>query len=631
MSRVRLQSAAWDEYLERAIEGLILLAIGIGCVFFGGVRNTELALMTGCVGLAGIVWAVRLWANPSHRFLLHPVLLPVFGFIGYAAWLVHRADVVYVARQDLWLVVLYAIAFVVALQNLHGQTSLQRISTVLAGLGSLLGLYAVAQYLSQSDSVLWLARPGQYVRRAGATFVNPNHFAGVMVVLLPIALAQTFLSRSKGPIRVFHGYASAMMAAGLAVSMSRGGWIAGGSALTLFFLWLLIRRRQMRVPALVGLAISIAGASVFLISSARAQQRIQGLTAVGTADSGNRTPLWKPAIKMVQSHPWTGVGPGHYDIRFPGFQDPAIQVSPGYAHNEYLNTLADYGIVGGGIVALGLVGLVGGIILSRKYVERGPGDLGAKGSNRTAFFVGSCIGMAAIAIHCMGDFLLHVPSIGLIVAVLGGLLASTARFASERWWMSNAWWSRIPATAAVIGALSFLLPLATVRFREGLRLNSAAVAGSVNSHLLENLMAAAAIASDNPRTSYEIGENLRRLSFEGEGQWREQALQAVNWLEKAASFNRFDPMNHLSLGLCWHWVGEANNAQQSFRKARELGPQLVTVANHYAWNLLIQGKVTEARSVFEESLTWNSWDNWFARRYLEDIDKSRWIESTPKE
>lgn len=629
MSRVRLQSAAWDEYLERAIEGLILLAIGIGCVFFGGVRNTELAFMTGCVALAGVVWALRMWANPSHRFLLHPVLIPILGFVGYAVWLVQQADVPYLARQDLWLVTLYAAAFVVALQNLHGQSSLQRISTALAGLGSLLALYAVAQYLSESDSVLWLARPAQYVRRAGATFVNPNHFAGVMVGLLPIALAQTFLSRSRGPIRVFHGYASVMMAAGLAVSMSRGGWIAGGSALILFFLWLLIRRRQMRIPALVGLAVSIAGASVFLVSSARAQQRIQGLTAIGTADSGNRTPLWKPAIRMIESHPWTGVGPGHYDVRFPAFQDHTIQVSPGYTHNEYLNTLADYGIVGGSIVALGVLALVGGIILSRKYVERGPGDLGDKGSNRTAFFVGSCIGMAAITIHCIGDFLLHVPCIGLMTAVLGGLLASTVRFASERWWLSGAWWNRIIATAAVVAALVFLFPTATLGFREGLALNRAAVAGSVNSKLLEDLTTAAAICPDNPRTAFEIGENLRRLSFEGEGPWREQAMQAIDWLGKAAALNRFDPMPHLSLGLCWHWLGESNNARDSFAKARDLGPRLVSVANHYAWNLLLQGKVNEARVVFEESLTWNSWDNWFARRYLEDIEKGRWIESQP--
>jgi hypothetical protein len=630
MSRGRLKTVAFDERLEQGIEWLIFLSIGIGAFFFGGVRPSELAVMTGCIGLAALLWIIRVWLNPSHRFLMHPVLVPIIGFVGYAVWRTGEADVAYVARQDLWLVMVYATAFLIALHNLHGQDSLQRASNVLTGIGSLLALYAVAQYLSQSDSVLWLTRPVQYLHRAGSTFVNPNHFAAMMVALMPLALAQTFLSRTKGPIRVFHGYAASMMAAGLAVSMSRGGWLAGGIALLVFFLWLLIRRRQMRIPALAGLAVTVIGASLFLVFSSKAQQRIEGITAVGTADSGNRTPLWKPAIAMLKEHPWTGVGPGHYDIRFPQYRDHTIQVSPGYAHNEYLNTLADYGLIGGIICALGVVSLVGGIMLSRKYVERGPGDLGDKGSNRTAFFLGSSIGMGGVAVHSAGDFLLHVPVIGLLVAVVCALLASTARFASERWWLSLAWWSRILVTVAIAAALTFLAPITFQGFREGHAINKAAKAGSVTPRLLEDLKAAAALAPDNPRTAYEIGENLRRLSFQGDAQWREQALEAVDWLQKAASINRFDPLNHLALGLSWHWLGEAKNAQNEFQLARDLGPNLVSVANHYAWNLLTQGRVSEAKEVFEQSLTWNSWDNWFARRYLDDINRGRWIEATPE-
>jgi len=174
--------------------------------------------------------------------------------------------------------------------------------------------------------------------------------------------------------------------------MSRGGWLAGGTVLVTFFVWLLIRRRQMRIPALVGLATVVVGALLFLGMSSKARQRIEGVNAEGTADSGNRAPLWKPAWAMWKDHPWVGVGPGHYDVRFPQYRDHTIQTSPAYAHNEYLNTLADYGAIGAGLTGLGVLALTGGILLSRKYVERGIGDLGDKGSNRTAFFVGEASG-----------------------------------------------------------------------------------------------------------------------------------------------------------------------------------------------------------------------------------------------
>ena len=311
----------WDDRLERAIEWLVLGAIAYGALLFGGVRATELAVMTGLVGAATVLWIVRLWAVSSHRLLLHPVLLPLLGFIGFAVWRAAGADVAYAARQELWMVVLYGVTFVIGLHNLHGQDTLQRVTTVLVGLGTVLSLYAVGQYLSQSDAVLWLVRPAQYFRRAGATFVNPNHFAALMVVLLPLALAQTFLGRTKGPIRVFHGYAAAMMAAGLAVTMSRGGWLAGGSVLITFFVWLLIRRRQMRIPALVGLGVVVVGTVLFLSTSTKARQRIEGVNAEGTEDSGNRAPLWKPALAMWKDHPWTGVGPGRYDGCCPRYWD----------------------------------------------------------------------------------------------------------------------------------------------------------------------------------------------------------------------------------------------------------------------------------------------------------------------
>lgn len=626
MSRRGRSDEVWDERLERAIEWLVLGVIAYGSVIFGGVRTTELGVMTGMIGLAVVLALVRVWLGNGHRLLLHPILLPLALFIGYAVWRSGVADVAYVARQDLWLVVLYAVVFVVGLNNLNGQDTLQRMTTGLVGLGTLLSLYAVGQYLSQSESVLWLVRPAQYFRRAGATFVNPNHFAALMVVLLPLALAQTFLGRTKGPIRVFHGYAAAMMAAGLAVTMSRGGWLAGGSVLLIFFVWLLLRRRQMRIPALVGLGSVLVGGSIFVSLSAKAQQRIQGVGQQGTSDSGDRGPLWKPALAMWKDHPWTGVGPGHYDIRFPGYRDHTVQTSPGYAHNEYLNTLADYGVIGSGMVGLCMLAFAGGIVLSRKYVERGIGDLGDKGSNRTAFFVGGSIGMVGLAIHSAGDFVLHIPALGIVGVTVASMLASTARFASERWWHTPRWWSQVPVTVMGGAALWLLGPLSWKGFNEGLHLNRAALASEISPELIAQLKAAVAVVPDNPRTVFEIGENLRRLSFSGEALWEQQARESTEWLARAQSLNPYDPMVHVALGLTWHWLNESVKASREFEKAMELGPKNVAVANHYAWDLLQQGRVRAARAVFDESLTWNSWDNWFARRYVEDIDRGRWQE-----
>lgn len=620
----------WDDRLERAIEGLVLGVILYGLLLFGGVRGTEFSVMAGLTGVTALLWLVRLWTQPGHRLLLHPVLVPLAAFVGYAAWRTGQAEVAYLAQREFWMIVVYATVFVLVLHNLQGQDALQRVSTVLVAAGAILAVYAIGQYLSQSEAVLWLRRPAQYFRRAGATFVNPNHFAALMVLLLPLALAQTFLGRTKGPIRVFHGYAAAMMAGGLAVTMSRGGWLAGTVTLLTFFAWLLIRRRQMRIPALVGLGVVVVAGTLFLTLSGKARQRVEGINQAGTADSGNRLPLWKPAIAMWRDNVLFGVGPAHYDVRFPQYRDHTIQTNPGYAHNEYLNTLADYGAVGAGILGLGVLTLAGGIVLSRKYVERGIGDLGDKGSNRTAYFVGGSIAMVGLAVHSAGDFILHIPAIGLVAATMTAQLASTARFASERWWYTPRWWSRALVTIPVVAAVVQVVPVSIRAFREGLELNRASLAANVSETLLGQLRRAAAVEPGNPRTLFELGENLRRMSFQGETKWQAQATEATDWLQKAVSANPRDPMPHVSLGLCWYWLDEPVKSKREFEIAMDLGTNNVTVANHYAWSLLQQGRVKAAQAVFEQSIEWNSWDNWFARRHLEDIARGRWKEAAPK-
>ena len=199
-----------------------------------------------------------------------------------------------------------------------------------------------------------------------------------------------------------------MMLGGLAVSMSRGGWIAGGFVVAGFLAWLAARRRHLRIPAAATMALVVIASGAFLAVNSKARLRLAGIGADGVPDSGDRLPLWRPALAMWRDHPWTGVGPGHYDVFFPRYREPSIQLSPGHAHNEYLNTLADYGIVGLGLVASALVVMAASAWLSRKYVERASGDLGDKGSNRTAFFVGATLGLGGLAIHCLGEFAMHV-------------------------------------------------------------------------------------------------------------------------------------------------------------------------------------------------------------------------------
>src|SRR5437867_4090217 len=83
---------------------------------------------------------------------------------------------------------------------------------------------------------------------------------------------------------------------------------------------------------------------------------------------------------------WFGAGPAHFDYRFLQHR-PAqteLQMRPERVHNDYLNTLADWGLIGAVLVLLCWVAFYYQVFSGWKYVQRSQNDLAAKRSNKAA-------------------------------------------------------------------------------------------------------------------------------------------------------------------------------------------------------------------------------------------------------
>ena len=612
-------TSQWDDFCERAIAALVLLLVAVSAVLFGGARNPEL------VGIAAVAlpfWLARFWLDRSHRLLLHPVIWPGLAFIGYAAWRATQVDVVYPARMELLQIASFALIFVLTLQNLHRQETTQWAVHAFAALGCVIAGYAIVQLLSQSDRVLWLEQPPGYLKRAGGTFVNPNHLAAFLVAIFPLSVTQVFIGREKPVVKVLHGYAALMMLGGIAVTMSRGGWAAAVVALFLLLGWMLWRRRELRIPLLVFTALLLCSGVYFLRNVDKARARIENVGATDNIDAGSsRIWLWRPAWQMWRDNPWLGVGPAQFDPRFPAYRPAPLQADPGWVHNEYLNLLVDYGLAGALIVAASAGLFLWGAVKTSRHVERGS-DLGWKASNRTAFFTGASIGLAALAFHCCVDFNMHIPAIAALAAVLSGLLASNIRYATERFWMSGRWWNRTVVTVAGLAALAWMVPATANVAREGIFLNRADSARAITPELIADLASAATIAPDNASTAFRIGENQRRLSFDGGQDWRTLGNAALQWFERSVALNPHDARARLTLARTRYWVGDTNAAAADFEAALKLGPNDPELANYVAWNFLTRGRTNEASALIDRSLRWNPWGNWVAKHYRALIDES---------
>ncbi len=624
-----------DQWCERLILALALGLLVLLPLAFGGFAQPAtgaaldaflmepFVLAEWLVTALLILWAIRFWVNPKYRLLWPPVCWAVLAFTSYAVIRYFTADIEYLARQELVRVIVYAFVFFVVLNNLHRQESTQMLALSLIFLAMALSFYAVYQFAANSDRVWHLFKP--YPHRGSGTYICPNHLAGFLEMLLPLGLAYTLSGRVKPVTRILVGYASFSVLAGIAATVSRGAWVAVAISLGCFFVVLLLQR-QHRLPAIALLLVLAAGATLVLPRSFFIQQRIRRIvTNDGQLDDDARFKLWQPALRMWKTSPLIGVGPAHFDYRFRAFRPESLQEKPSYAHNDYLNTLADYGIIGVLLNASVWVFLGWGVIACWRAVRGPASDLGQKrGSNKFAFVLGASAGLLAILVHSFVDFNFHVPANALLAVALMALLSSHLRFASERYWFGSQAWVRLSVCVVLVTGAVFLAVQATHRSEESYWLAKASGTLEFSPAKVTLLKKAFHAEPGNPETANAIAESLRRESQEG-GQYydnlpgvdyRQLAAEALTWFQRGMKLNPWDARNFCGYGWCLDWLGRTNDSAAYFARAEELDPNSYFTLNDIGLHNVEMGDYAAARPWFERSFRLQREDNVVAQTYL---------------
>ncbi|HXF10687.1 MAG TPA: O-antigen ligase family protein, partial [Desulfuromonadaceae bacterium] len=306
-----------DKYLERGILALVLAILVFAPLAMGAVDAWAFLVIQGLTIVILALWIIRVWAGPRPQLLWPPLCWAVLAFVVYAVVRYLTADIEYVARLESIQVLVYAFLFFAVVNNVYRQEFPQVISFTMIFVAAMISGYAIYQSMAHSNRVWNMVSP--YVGRASGTYISPNNLAGLLEMVLPLALAYVLTGRIKVVSRIFIAYAALMIAGGLVVTFSRGGWMAAGLAM-LVLLGLLTLYRQHRIPVLVLLAVLLAGGGFFakqyLSRTLSYIERIQKPVLEGEGDLDYRREMWQAAEGMWRDHFWLGVGPAHYDYRF---------------------------------------------------------------------------------------------------------------------------------------------------------------------------------------------------------------------------------------------------------------------------------------------------------------------------
>lgn len=236
-----------------------------------------------------------------------------------------------------------------------GSTLSKRRLIAFAVLAGVLGsLYSFAQALGM-DLAGWSTHFGG---RGFSTLGNPIFWAGHLLVLLPLALYLVLSSLDKRE-RVFWVGALALLFLSLLATQTRGAWL--GALGEMAVLVLLTRRKAIVWKGLMG------GIIVFLLALLAVptlQERALSILRFHGQDAQGRYFMWDAALNLWDKKKLLGQGPGGYAVHFHQAQAELSQKDPWHpywtafhAHNEYLEILAERGMVGfllGGLVVVGL-------------------------------------------------------------------------------------------------------------------------------------------------------------------------------------------------------------------------------------------------------------------------------------
>lgn len=416
---------------------IVLLALLVAApLAFGSVHEPAFIPLLALSSLAGLVsWAKGHWARalgaavpklPGRRALLALHILVLVQLVPLPPWLLRlvspgsfsfyndqlllplaRWRPVSVSPPD----TLRGLAFLAGFTLLYGAVFREfgderwrrRLAATVVAVGLVLTVVGLVQARSGQPVIYGLWHP-VYDWAVYGPYVNRNHFAGYMVMAIPLALgfaleALAGLRRAWGRRRVggwltlggpessalvWRAAVAMALVVGLVASESRGGFVA----FVLSCLVLPFAARHRRQAVFLVLLVAVLGVTWIGLDSLRHHFAIRGI-------QGSRIDFWADMLPLVRRFPLLGVGFNAFATAYAPYQTIWRRDWIGEAHSEYLQALLDTGVVGAALFGSLLV-----LLFRRAFAlaSRSPFDLGVFGS------------LSALAFHNTVEFNWQIPA-----------------------------------------------------------------------------------------------------------------------------------------------------------------------------------------------------------------------------
>lgn len=401
---------------------------GLFCIFafsvlaFGAVEVWAISVVEIGAAILLIAWACIAFRRPGFQIEWNPLMWPLLGLValGLLQLLIHTTVYPYFTRAEVLELGAYTIVFFLACQAFRTRKELTQAAWFIVLFGFAVSLFGIVQHFTTNGKIYWF-RGLPVGGDLFGPYVNRNDFAGFVELTVPMGLALLVFRGIRREMFLMTALLTIVPVSALILSGSRGGIVS--FAFEIGVLALLVRSRRgsegpkMAAVGLVGLA---ALALIAWIGAGKAIRRFSNLPSTDIT-MVRRFSMTRGAGGILRDHPVLGSGLGTLIVAYPRYETIYDGKVVNHVHDDYVELLADGGLVGG------LCGLAFLIVL---YRQARKGFICPQAHFSRALHAGAIVALAGLLLHSFVDFNLQIPSNALLF-LLQAQLATTAPIVSQ--------------------------------------------------------------------------------------------------------------------------------------------------------------------------------------------------------
>jgi O-antigen ligase len=399
-----------------AIRWGVSVLVAFAVLAHGAVEPWSEAVLEIGAAVLLLIWSWRVWTDKDLKIVWNPLFWPLLGFWLVAAFQLATGltAVPFLTRIELLKYSALLALFFLCIQSFRTRAHWRGYVWFLLSLGFAVSLFAILQHFTFNGKLYWV-RELRYGGIPFGPYVNRNHFAGLMELLIPPGLAIPILGAERRDQLPLLTLFTLLPIGALFLSASRGGIVAFvAEACFLAMILIVARRREKKVMFAGALIVMLAVILVSWLGVGQALERFATYKKLEVTEA-RRGEMLRDSLHIFRDHPVIGTGLGTLQEVFPLYESFYDGLIVNHSHNDYAEALAETGIVGGlcGFAFIVLLFWMAWRILA---VEKDPQGF--------AYHAGALVACLGLLVHAGVDFNFHIPSNALIFLLQSALATS---------------------------------------------------------------------------------------------------------------------------------------------------------------------------------------------------------------